>query len=234
MFSDDSFASTSAAVIMRLLAQLVVRTSMLLFTVDVKDAFLMIPQPADEKATVTTVNGKYKLLRNLPGQRNAAALWFRGFKDVSTEFGLESDVMQPTLMRKVGSNIDDKEGQIFLTIHVDDLVIVADEGEMQKFMKFLRSKNWSVEVKGPFNMSLGRFKYLKRNIEVVEGGVTIRPDARQIEELAELCGVTKQKPRTTPTDHKFNKMTKEDEKVAEGQVTRFRSWGSCCTLHRTG
>ena len=73
-------------------------------------------------------------------------------------------------------------------------------------------------------MSSGRFKYLKRNIEVVEGGVTIRPDAHQIEELAELCGVTKQKPRTTPTDHKFNKLTKEDEKVAEGEVTRF---GSC-------
>jgi len=74
VFSDDSLAPTSAAVIMKLLAQLAVRTSMLLFTVDVKDAFLMIPQPADEKATVTTVNGKCKLLRNLPGQRNAAAL----------------------------------------------------------------------------------------------------------------------------------------------------------------
>lgn len=153
VFSDDSFAPTSAAVIMKLLAQLAVRTSMLLFTVDVKDAFLMIPQPADEKATVTTVNGKCKLLRNLPGQRNAAALWFRGFKDVSTEFGMESDVMQRTLMRKVGSSINDKEGRIFFTIHVDDLMIVADEGEMQKFMEFLRSKNWSVEVKGPFNMS---------------------------------------------------------------------------------
>ena len=50
-------------------------------------------------------------------------------------------MMQPTLMRKVGSNIDDKEGRIFLTIHVDDLRIVADKGEMQKFMEFLRSKN---------------------------------------------------------------------------------------------
>jgi len=66
---------------------------------------------------------------------------------------MESDVMQRTLMRKVGSSINDKEGRIFFTIHVDDLMIVADEGEMQKFMEFLRSKNWSVEVKGAFNMS---------------------------------------------------------------------------------
>ena len=42
---------------------------------------------------------------------------------------------------------------------------------------------------------------MKRNIEVVEGGVTIRPDAHQMEELAELCGVTQLKPRATPTDH---------------------------------
>ena len=49
---------------------------MAFYTLDVKDAFLLMEQPADEKAMIVTENGQYKLKRNLPGQRNPGAQWF--------------------------------------------------------------------------------------------------------------------------------------------------------------
>ena len=62
-----------------MLLRLQMQTGLALYTLDVKDAFLLMDQPADEKAMIVTSNGKYKLKKNLPGQRNAAAQWFKGF-----------------------------------------------------------------------------------------------------------------------------------------------------------
>ena len=67
-------------------------------TLDVKDAFLMSPQPAEERAYVR-VNGRiFKLLRCLPGQRTAASQWFQHFAGACIEFGMKQDPMQPTLL----------------------------------------------------------------------------------------------------------------------------------------
>ena len=99
VFTEDAFAPTSASVVVRMLLHLQMITGYALYTLDVKDAFLLMDQPADEKAMIITENGKYRLKKNLPGQRNAAAQWFKGFCQVAKEFGLEQDVMQPTTMR---------------------------------------------------------------------------------------------------------------------------------------
>ena len=193
VFTEDSFAPTSASVIVRLLIQKWLMSNMKAYILDIKDAFLMIHQPADEKALVTTPNGTYRLLKNLPGQRNTAAQWFTGFCSVGKEYGLEVDVMQPTLMRKKRKpGEEEKEGErIYLTIHVDDLFVVADEPEMEKFLKFIQSKSWKYEKKGPIES--GRFSYLKRNMEMTEEGVTIRADPSHIEELSKVAQVEKNK-----------------------------------------
>ena len=46
---------------------------------DIKDAFLMAPQPADEVAFVRVDGRIFRLLRCLPGQRTAASQWFQLF-----------------------------------------------------------------------------------------------------------------------------------------------------------
>ena len=221
VFTDDSFAPTSASVIVRLLLQfLVMAGDLAAYVMDIKDAFLMIKQPDDEKATVTTPNGKYKLLRNLPGQRNAAAQWFGGFCAVAKEYGMEMDAMQPTLMRKKGPQ--EKGKRLLLTIHVDDLLMIGDEPEVEKFIEFMtKDKGWKAEVQGP--MYRGKFKYLKRNIEWTDDGVTIRADAAHIEELARFAGVEHKKPRATPTDSKSTKISKDDEPMPSSEVTKYRS-----------
>ena len=68
---------------------------------------------------IITENGKCRLKRILPGQRNAAEQRFKGFCAVAEEFGLEQDVMQPTMLKKA----EKKEGcRFFLVIHADDIL----------------------------------------------------------------------------------------------------------------
>ena len=51
---------------------------------------------------------------------------------------MEQDVMQPTLLmiHKV----------IYITVHVDDVLMVGDEGALKQFVDFLKvKKRWSIE-----------------------------------------------------------------------------------------
>ena len=48
VFTEDSFAPTSASVVVRMLLRLQMQTGLALYTLDAKDAFLLMDQPADE------------------------------------------------------------------------------------------------------------------------------------------------------------------------------------------
>ena len=53
-----------------------------------------------------------------------------------------------------------------------------------RFLKFMENKSWKIEKRGP--LYARPFQYLKGNMEIVENGVTIRPDQVHIKEL-ESC-----------------------------------------------
>lgn len=221
VFTEDAFAPTSASVVVRMLLHLQMITGYALYTLDVKDGFLLMDQPADEKAMIITENGKYRLKKNLPGQRNAAAQWFKGFCQVAKEFGLEQDVMQPTMMRSSKKSEGGNKRNLYLTIHVDDLLIVGVEEEVERFIKFMEAKLWKVEKRGPWYA--GPFHYLKRSMEIVDKGIAIRPDQEHIKELAKVTNVLNRKPRSTPGDGNFTKLKKDDEAMPAAQVTLYRS-----------
>ena len=221
VFTEDSFAPTSASVVVRMLLRLQMQTGLALYTLDVKDAFLLMDQPADEKAMIVTNNGKYKLKKNLPGQRNAAAQWFKGFCAVARDYGMVQDVMQPTMMKKNQKAHDEGGGRLFLTIHVDDLLLIGDEEEVERFISYMEQKSWKVEKRGPLYQ--GNFSYLKRNMEMIENGIVIRPDKEHIKALAKVTNVENRKFRTTPGDSNFTKLSKDDEPMADEDVTKYRS-----------
>ncbi|CAK9073386.1 unnamed protein product [Durusdinium trenchii] len=192
-----------------MLLRLQMQTGLALYTLDVKDAFLLMDQPADEKAMIVTNNGQYKLKKNLPGQRNAAAQWFKGFCAVARDYGMVQDVMQPTMMKKDKKTKDEDNGRLFLTIHVDDLLLIGDEEEVERFISYMEQKSWKVEKRGPLYQ--GNFSYLKRNMEMIENGIVIRPDKEHIKALAKVTNVENRKFRTTPGDGNFTKLSKDDE-----------------------
>ena len=221
VFTEDAFAPTSASVVVRMLLQLQMRTGLALYTLDVKDAFLLMDQPEDERAMIVTENAQYKLRMNLPGQRNAAAQWFKGFCKVAKEYGLVQDVMQPTMMKMVQDDDNPDDGRLYLTIHVDDLLLVGNEKVAEGFIKFMEDKGWKTEKRGPLRS--GSFSYLKRQMEIIEKGITIRPDQQHIKDLAKLTKVDQKKFRSTPGDGNFNKLSKEDEPMNPEDITKYRS-----------
>ena len=87
---------------------------------------------------------KYTLTRCLRGQRTAANRWYIHFRDAARDFGMEDDVMQPTLL---------KQGhEMFISIHVDDLLMAGMEDTLCRFLAHLVNRGWELEVKGPFNI----------------------------------------------------------------------------------
>ena len=71
-----------------MLIQLVmnVYTHFAAMTLDVKEAFLMSPQPVEENAYAQVDGRIFKLLLRLPGQRTAAFQWFQLFAGTCSEF----------------------------------------------------------------------------------------------------------------------------------------------------
>ena len=224
VMTDEAFAPTSAYVIFRMLLHLsVMDQSLRIYVADIKDAFLMVDQPPSENATVTR-NGKlYKLGKVLPGQRTAASQWFGLFRSKAMAFGMESDVMQPSLMKKKGQT-KAKKDRIFLTIHVDDLLVVGDEDEVERFFNYLTEVGWRYEKQGPMEYR-EKFEYLKRKIHTCNEGIVIRPDEKHVEELVQLCNILGKCPKKTTTSADFNKLSKENDDVPlpEEMQAKYRS-----------
>ena len=173
---EDSFAPTSLMAIPRMLLHLAAccPEHYGVQVIDVKDAFLMAPQPEDERASVTYRGKRYKLVRCLPGQRTAANIHFR---DAAREF---DDVMQPTLLKL--------DRELYISLRVDDLLMVGTEEKRREFMEFLSDKDWKCEVQGPFDIGES-FEYLKRKIDRTYEGFVIRPDPKHIEDIAQKADI---------------------------------------------
>ena len=183
-------------------------------TIDIKDAFLMAAQPEDEKAYVEVDGKVYRLIRCLPGQRTAASQWFQLFTGAAKEFGMEQDIMQPTLLmiHKV----------IYITVHVDDAFMVGDEKALKEFVDFFKmKKKWSIEEKGPFLMG-ERSSYLKRDFAFYRSWCDIRCDYKQYESLGKEMDLFKKAYRKTPMEQSFSKRD-ESEELEGAEVTRYRS-----------
>ena len=213
---EQTFAPTSMLVVPKMLIHLLqnICREFTAMTLDIKDAFLMADQPKEEKAYVDVDGAIYRLVKCLPGQRTAASQRFQLFAKTAKEFGLDQDVMQPTLFMKTK--------EIYATVHVDDVFMVGKEKELRAFVNYLKEKmNWSIEEKGPFR-SGETFHYLKRELVLYDEWCDIRCDYKQYESLAKDMDVYKKAYRKTPTSQEFNKKDESEELQGE-DITRYRS-----------
>ena len=213
---EQTFAPTSLMVIPKLLVHMLVNVHrhFVAMTLDVKDAFLMSPQPHAENAFVQVNDRIFKLIRCLPGQRTAAAQWFNLFSTTCIEYGMEQDSMQPTLM--FIANL------LYLTVHVDDVFIVGREDKVREFVIYLKDeKRWNVEEKGPFALG-SKFYYLKRQFELTSTCCDIRCDRKQYDSFEKDVDLYTKFYRKTPLHSNYGK--RDDSEPLQGEeVTKFRS-----------
>lgn len=129
--------------------------------------------------------------------------------------------MQPTLTRK-NQQPHEKGKRLYVTIHVDDLLVIGDEHAAFTFLQKLEAEEgWKLETKGPFGLH-GRFDYWKTKTEIKEDRLAVRPDDAHITDLEKLA-----KPgprdRKTPCAGNSNPLSKEDEAMDENDWREFRS-----------
>jgi hypothetical protein len=96
---------------------------------DVKDAFLMANQ--EEPVQITTKAGKFKVMKNLPGQRLAAKAWYEFLAAFLEKRGVEFSKENPCLGKRNGS--------LFILLHVDDMMFCGLKDEVEKLINELKT-----------------------------------------------------------------------------------------------
>ena len=144
-----------------------------LATVDIKDAFLCVPQA--KPFAVTLAGRKYIIAKNLPGQRLGAKAWYCFFRDfLSKVFGYEWCTEQPCLCRNEHSA---------LMLHVDDVLFVGKRKfwEEQFLPKLKEQFSVSASVLEGEGSSIS---FLKRKLVKVDRGLALVPGTN-IDKLVE-------------------------------------------------
>eukprot|EP00435_Cladocopium_sp_Y103_P011431 s2868_g3.t1 len=136
----------------------------ILSTLDVKDAFLMVPQP--EPLKIRVGNESFIVLKNLPGQRQGARSWcqfLRSFLDQT--FGVEWCPEQPCLCRGT---------DFCLLTHVDDIMYTGSRRFWNETFlpSFQKAFTISYSELGEIDSEV---VFLKRRIKRISNGLALIP-----------------------------------------------------------
>ena len=153
-------------------------------SIDVKDAFLTVKQEVDTRVTCTDASGnsvQYSLGRVLPGQRDGSLLWYKDLAKFVKECPLEMAELDayPSILRS-------KNGDCFLMVHVDDLLIVGSRDTvMKQLVPSLQSKYAiSIELMAKPGDEV---TFLKRTHELLEDSrMVIRVHHKHLDQLCKL------------------------------------------------
>eukprot|EP00435_Cladocopium_sp_Y103_P000040 s2725_g1.t1 len=197
--SSETFAPTSG-IGSRLVLLLYICLRWFLSFMDVKDAFLLVPQQEKvlvEKPVWYAGEGHtqyWTLSKCLPGQRNAAARFFSFLCDHLSSLGFSSSPLLPSLFRH-------SERDLVLCSHVDDLIVCGSQGDVA----------WLVnELEQRFTLSGGGLvpaadqdpkepvRFLKKRHFFTGAGVVISPLEKYIEGLVKAHKMENRKPKATP------------------------------------
>ena len=136
----------------------------ILASLDIKDAFLQVPQ--EHVVSVTLHGTEYVVLRNLPGQRLGAKAWYWFFRNFATDsMQFEWCDVQPCLA-KCGRNV--------FMLHVDDLLFTGSRKFWNETFLPLMQQKFSVSynVLGEVGSTVS---FLKRRLVMMDDGVMLVP-----------------------------------------------------------
>ena len=199
--NEGTFSPTSSKWIIHMFLVLALVQQLSVLVMDVKDAFLTVPQrdlviieiPTWAKSESMTANGVdfWKLVRCLPGQRKAALHWHEHFESTVSKF----DFIPFEGMVKVYKH---KVKCMYITIHVDDLLVIGSQDDCEWFKSEI-SKCFTVKSEGPYSLDeRWECQYLKRTLICNETGIVIEPNERYIPKLLELLKMENRRGKSLP------------------------------------
>ena len=227
--NEETFSPTSSKWIIHMFLVLALVQQLSVLVMDVKDAFLTVPQrdlviieiPTWAKSNDMTENGVdfWKLVKCLPGQRKVALHWHEHFEFTVSKFDfIPFEGMVTVYKHKVKC--------MYITIHVDDLLIIGSQDECEWFKSEI-SKCFTVKSEGPYSLDeRWECQYLKRTLICNETGVVIEPNKKYIPKLLELLKMENRRGKSLPHHAQLESYSAERvleaEKlgISEGKVFR--------------
>ena len=222
---DDVFSPATSPALTKIIPMLCLAFNWSVWSVDVKDAFLQVPQkvkvlcriPSEAEAIVAKMLGvavdslkhlRWKLKRVLPGQRDAALLWSDFCDDLLKNEGLERSTANPALYRLVVMIDGRKVIRAGCIVHVDDLQFAGIIEIVVPLLERLQKKV-KLQVEGPFltpeereaGYSLQHVRFLKRKYTFEDHELRISIDPKYVKQLTEVLQLDKKqsrKPKQTP------------------------------------
>ena len=229
---ENTHSPTSAFAAVRILLILGMIYDLAVTALDIKDAFLVVPQPEDEPMFVLIPewiqalqpeckHNIWRLRRCLPGQRSAAQHWFAFFTGLCKKAGMVSFPGCPTVLKLV-----DKDHHIYLTVHVDDVLLVCNDKDLKWFQKNV-AKELTTKVDGPHQQGSGKtMMYLKKRITFLDEGTLIQPNNTYIPKLIELLKLAGRRKKGLPHHSTLDAYHPDQpglDELTEEEVKSFRS-----------
>ena len=206
----DTFSPATSASLVRLIPILGLQQEHSLYSIDVKDAPLQVPQRnrtacefpkeyvelfGDEDPQCR--NDGFLLLRVLPGQRDAALLWSDHFASTLQEQDFSRCVACPTLFRDIRNSI--------LVVHVDDIQAAGKSKHLEPVLNKI-GKTYELKVEGPFLTDQERMvgeshqniRFLKRKFTFHNHELHITCDPKYLTKLKEELKLKTKASKPTP------------------------------------
>ena len=188
---EDVYSPSSSSSIVKLLPALAMSDgfckSAVLGTLDVADAFLQVPQPVPR--VVKIGNLELVILMCLPGQRDAAKLWYQHFTNVlQKKFSATICVEQPCVMRI--------QRKCAMVLHVDDVLFLGEQQWLSDVFLPGLKEEFKLSSTLVDRSAGGTFEFLKR-FHVVEPHyteITVYPEEKHVHTMFERYSKANGKP----------------------------------------
>ena len=232
--SDEfTFSPTSSMGAMKCFLAWAVVCHLFLCALDVKDAFLTVDQqeavlietPSWVHSIIESCPRYWRLLKCLPGQRNAAMRWSEHFRSVAERHGFNAFTGMTTVFRH-------ESRTLCLTIHVDDILLVGSVDDIKWFSETFGSI-FTMKSSEVVSVSTGgELSYLKKRITLFshdneKPGLLLQPNKGYVPKLVNMFQLELKKPKSVP--HHVNlqiynpETFKESDALCPAEATKFRS-----------
>ena len=215
---EDIFSPATSPGITKLVPMLALANRWAIYSVDVKDAFLQVPQktpclcrvPEEATHVVESMQSTreqsprswcWKLGRVLPGQRDASSLWSDFCDELLVAENFEHCQGVPALYRLK----ENKKIVAICIVHVDDLQFAGKKKTIEPILAHLKKKV-NLQIEGPLlseedyekGFSEENVKFLKRKYIFQESELRIFSDSKYSKKLTEMLKLEKKKPKNSP------------------------------------
>ena len=221
---DALFSPASSSIVARLLPAMFLdlrsREDAIMASIDVKDAFLTVPQQTPTTVRCQLADGQsrdYALGMVLPGQRDGSLLWHKAITGLlKSELDMAVHEPYPCILKNADSSC-------IVLIHVDDILVVGKKKfVMERLVKCLE-KVYTISTQY-LEKPGDELSFLKRTMTMQnDGRVTMQVHHKHVQHLCDLLQLNPKLQNKKTPGHADMDQIDETKDLTPAQATTFRT-----------